>query len=211
MAPQPRSEPIPEPKPAEAPAKVDTREPPRPAAAASTLPNIPGGKIYVVVEGDNLSSVAKKAYGPEEGNRRVNIERIIQANQATMKSPDNIAIGQKLIIPPLPKPAATAALPPRPVPNANRPADVLPKTLFERPKTLSEKVESLGRRASADMPAPTPEGRWYTVQDGDNLWKIAAGQLGGGSRWDEIHKLNAEILTSQDSLQVGMRLRLPPK
>ena len=54
------------------------------------------------------------------------------------------------------------------------------------PQKLFEKVEALGRRAPATTPAPMPEGRWYMVQDGDNLWKIAASQLGSGTRWDEI-------------------------
>ncbi len=201
-APQPRSELPSESKPAELLTKVtDVLEPAKPATVASKPVTIPGSKTYVVVAGDNLPAIAKRFYGPEEGNRLVNIDRIYQANLTVLKSPAEVKVGQKLVIPPLPKPAATTTT----APNPNKPADMLPKTLFE-------KVESLGKRAPAAVPPPTPEDRWYTVQDGDSLWKIAAGQLGAGSRWDEIHKLNAEILTaSQDSLKVGMRLRLPAK
>jgi nucleoid-associated protein YgaU len=154
------------------------------------------------VDGDNLASISKKVYGLEEGNRVVNVQRIYHANEAVLKSAHQLSIGQKLIIPPLPKAAAA------PAPKVDRPVDVLPKTLFEEPKTLKEKVASLGRPA---VPAAVPEGRWYTVQNGDNLWKIAASQLGSGTRCDEIAKLNAEILKSRDSLDVGMKLRLPPK
>jgi nucleoid-associated protein YgaU len=202
-APQARSEPPSESKPAELLTKVtDVMEPSKPAPVAPKPVTIPGSKPYIVVAGDNLPAIAKKMYGPEEGNRLVNIDRIFQANLTVLKSPAEVKVGQKLMIPPLPKPTATTTT--APAPNPNKPADMLPKTLFE-------KVESLGKRAPAAVPPPTPEGRWYTVQDGDKLWKIAAGQLGAGSRWDEIYKLNSEILTDQNSLQVGMRLRLPAK
>ena len=211
VAPQPRPEPSSELKSAEMVTKVtDIVEPAKPAPVAPKPVIIPGSRSYVVVAGDNLPAIAKKVYGPEEGNRLANIDRVYQANLTVLKSPAEVYVGQKLVIPPplppLPRPATTTAArtTTAPVPNPNKPADMLPKTLFE-------KVESLGKRAAAAVPPPTPEGRWYTVQDGDNLWKIAAGQLGAGSRWDEIHKLNTEILTSQDSLKVGIRLRLPAK
>jgi nucleoid-associated protein YgaU len=47
------------------------------------------------------------------------------------------------------------------------------------------------------------------VKDGDNLWKIAADQLGNGSRYKEIIKLNPGIVSHEDNLDVGTRLRLP--
>ncbi|MCX5646544.1 MAG: LysM peptidoglycan-binding domain-containing protein [Phycisphaerae bacterium] len=200
VAPQPRSEPAFTPKPLEALTKVETREVPKSANVADRLANVPSGRIYTAVDGDNLSTIAKKVYGLEEGNRMVNIKRIIQANQAVLPSPNAVRVGQKLIIPPLPKAIASPAS----APSASRPTDVLPQTLFE-------KVESLGRRAPAASPASAPEGRWYTVQSGDSLWKIAASQLGSGTRCDEIAKLNAETLNSSDTLDVGMKLRLPPK
>jgi len=214
--PRPAPEPVPAPQPAAPPARVaDTPPQPRPAPAANPQPDSAGGKFYVVVSGDTLPAIAKKMYGLEEGNRFANIERIYQANQTILKSPDMVIVGQKLVIPPplppLPKEPVATGAPAKAATRAPRPADVLPKTLFEEPKTLSEKVGSLGRRAAAVLPPPTPAGRWYTVQEGDNLWKIAASQLGGGTRWDEIHKLNADILPSQDSLKLGMRLRLPAK
>jgi nucleoid-associated protein YgaU len=210
---QPQVEPPSEPKPAELLTKVtDVREPAKPAPVASKPVTIPGSKSYVVVAGDNLPAIAKKMYGPEEGNRLANIDRIYQANLTVLTSPAEVKIGQKLVIPPplppLSKSATTlttaAKTTATPAPNPNKPSDMLPQAIFEKVKVLAE-------RAPAAVPPPTPEGRWYTVQEGDNLWKIAAGQLGAGSRWDEIHKLNAEILTSQDALKVGMRLRLPAK
>jgi len=49
------------------------------------------------------------------------------------------------------------------------------------------------------------------VQEGDSLWRIAAEQLGEGSRYIEIAELNAGILDDEDSLVVGTRLRIPAR
>jgi nucleoid-associated protein YgaU len=209
MAPQPRSEPLPGSKPAEMLNQVtDILEPAKSAPAAPKPLIVPVNKTktYVVVAGDNLPAIAKKFYGPEEGNRFANIDRIFRANLTVLKSAAEVKTGQTLIIPPplppLPKPATAPTT--APAPNPNKPSDMLPQKLFE-------KVQSLGKPAPAPVPPATPEGRWYTVQDGDKLWTIAAKQLGAGSRWDEIYKLNSEMLTDENSLQVGMRLRLPAK
>ena len=157
-----------------------------------------------MVDGDNLASIAKKVYGPDEGNRMVNIERIFQANQGMLQSPDEVQVGQKLIIPPLPAlPTTTKA------PSRRRSTRTSRRTSCRRSSSRKWRPWADGPRRPT--PAPAPEGRWYTVQDGDNLWKIAASQLGSGTRCDEIAKLNAEILNSSETLDVGMKLRLPPK
>jgi nucleoid-associated protein YgaU len=166
---------------------ADSREPAKPGAG----PARGAPKVYVVADGETLAAVAKKVYGPEEGNRIVNVQRIFEANKDILKSIDEVRSGQKLVIPP-------------PAPPLAKPADVLPKTLFE-------KVDSLRKPTPANTPPKAPEGRWYVVQDGDNLWKIAASQLGHGARYEEIAKLNADILKNSDCLDVGMRLRLPAK
>ncbi len=166
---------------------AETRGTPKPAGA-------PAERTYVVADGENLASVAKKVYGPEEGNRIVNIQRIFEANKDILKSIDEVRSGQKLVIPPLPQASV----------KKDTPADVLPKTLFE-------KVDSIRKQAQANLPPKAPEVRWYVVQDGDNLWKIATNQLGSGPRWEEIAKLNADILQSSEKLDVGMKIRLPAK
>lgn len=149
-------------------------------------------KTYVVADGDSLASVAKKVYGLEQGNRMVNVQRIYEANRSVLSSPDEIHIGQKLIIPTPARPAAAK----------KDAANVLPKTLFD-------KVQSIGKKHLDSMDRRETPGRHYVVQDGDNLWKIAVAQLGSGARYEEIAKLNADLLKDKDMLAIGTRLRLP--
>ncbi len=173
-----------------------------PATPTSTPAQKPAGgapaKTYVVQAGDVLATVAKKAYGPEEGNRLVNINRIFEANRTTLKTPDEIFAGQTLVIPPLP-----AAKP-----------DVGKADDGKLSAALFEKVEQIGKKNVAEVKQTSskPEGPLYVVQDGDSLWKIATGQLGNGARWEEIIKLNADTLKSKDAvLVIGMKLRMPAK
>jgi nucleoid-associated protein YgaU len=57
--------------------------------------------IYVVREGDDLSRIALKVYGREQGKRWVNVERIYKANRKILPSADMVREGQRLKIPPL--------------------------------------------------------------------------------------------------------------
>ena len=53
------------------------------------------GQTYEVKSGDNLSKISKQFYGdPNE------YMRIFYANRETLKDPDQIPVGQKLVIPP---------------------------------------------------------------------------------------------------------------
>jgi len=157
--------------------------------AGSTRP-----KTYTVTDGDNLAVIAKKFYGDEEGNRIQNITRIFEANRKQLKSPDEIHIGQKLVIPPLPSAGDSKKI-----------DGVFPRQDFKE-------VDSIVRRHISTTPTKTvktKQSRIYIVQEDDNLWRIAAEQLGAGNRYTEISKLNADILEDEDTLKVGMRLRLP--
>ena len=86
-------------------------------------------KVHIVRQGENLADIAKEYYGPKEGNRRVNIKRIFEANRKSLDSPDMIYPGQELIIPPL---WASAS-------DKNGIDGIFPDSMFE-------KVESIGRR-----------------------------------------------------------------
>jgi nucleoid-associated protein YgaU len=185
----------------EQPSATETAKMVKPAASA------PAGtaKTYVIVDGDTLASIAKKVYGIEEGNRIINNQRIFEANRNLLKSPDAIVVGQELVIPPPAKPVE------------KKPDTVLPKTLFEKVEAIGkrrvpapDKTEPQNQVALKKEPAkPATAERWYVVQDGDNLWRIATTQLGSGARHEEIAKLNAGILKDGVKLNIGMRLRLP--
>jgi len=76
------------------------------------------------------------------------------------------------------------------------------------PSSMFEKVESIGRR---HISADSQQANQYIVREGDSLWSIAGEQLGNGSRYKEISKLNADVLKDENDLTVGMRLSLPDR
>jgi nucleoid-associated protein YgaU len=151
-------------------------------------------KIYSVVDGDNLASIAKKFYGPEEGNKQANIMKIFEANRKILESPDDIYVGQKLVIPPL---SASGA-------SKDKSKGIFSSDIFQ-------KVVSIGREHLTSKGRQEAQGKTYTVKDGDSLWRIAAEQLGDGSRYKEIVKLNASTLEDEDTVNVGMSLKLPAR
>jgi nucleoid-associated protein YgaU len=152
-------------------------------------------KVYVVGEGDSLSDIAKKFYGELEGNRLINVTRIFEANKKLLNSPDEIVVGQKLVIPSL-----------------NISANELDSTFSD---SLFEKVNSIGQKhlTTSDSTGVSKaiQGEYYIVKDGDSLWRIAEKKLGNGGRYTEISGLNADVLEDEDDIVVGMRLRLPAR
>jgi nucleoid-associated protein YgaU len=70
-------------------------------------------------------------------------------------------------------------------------------------------------RVSHDQIAQAPQatdatGGQYTVQSGDSLWDIARHQLGDGSRWGEIYRVNADVIgQNPDIIHPGLQLRMP--
>jgi len=151
-------------------------------------------KSYVVTEDDYLGlvSVAKKLYGAEQGNKKINIDRIFEANRSILKSPDEIYVGQKLTIPP---PATMET-------ETKEAESSLVDSIFET-------VKSIGRKNLSDSSEKVKQTVPYIVREGDNLWRIAEEQLGNGNRYKEISELNSNILKDENNLTVGMLLRLP--
>jgi nucleoid-associated protein YgaU len=161
--------------------KVQFKKPPPVKPAPS--------RTYVVGEGDNLAVIAQKFYGPEEGNRKVNVDRIFKANLGLLESPDEVFVGQKLTIPSL----------------SGSIADEGGGGVFSG--GLFEKVKSIGQRRSQSPRSSA--NKQYVVKEGDSLWKIANKLLGDGARYKDISRLNANILNDEDNLVVGMRLMIP--
>jgi len=156
------------------------------ASSKSALPT-----VYVVAEGDSLAVIAEKFYGSEEGNRRINVARIFESNRKILKSPDEIYAGQRIIVPPL---------------SVSGQAEVEVGVVLAG--GVLEEVESVGKRHLEESHLAGRSG-WYVVREGDSLWRIAAEQLGSGSRYSEIAELNADILYDENALCLGMRLRMP--
>ena len=144
---------------------------------------------YVVREGDNLSKIAVKFYGKDQGNRLVNIDEIFKANRDKLSSIDEIWVGQELIIPAMKNAAPEAA------PQYVRPAD-----------NSSENSRNNSRQSGSKT-----KNNIYVVEEGDSLWKIAQQKLGDGARFEEIEELNESILRNRDNLWVGLRLKIPGK
>jgi len=161
----------------------------KPAAAAkpnkTALP-----KFYIVKRTDTLASIAKKFYGPREGNKTANIDRIFKANSAKLNDPDEIYEGQNLIIPPLRPSSYTTSS------GGNTTSAAIPVKDPSNHYTSSQSVKQNNR---------------YIVRQGDSLWRIAAERLGDASRYTEIAGLNREILGDENNLIVGMRLKLPAR
>ncbi|MCE5185293.1 MAG: LysM peptidoglycan-binding domain-containing protein [Planctomycetaceae bacterium] len=144
-------------------------------------------RIHVVQAGDNLTSIAQKYYGKQEGARQLVIEKLYQANSKVLASPAKLRVGDKLTVPQLNELLGTA-----PAPNAsksllNKFSGLLEPTPKEDAKQISE----------------------YVVKQGDSLWGIAERTLGEGKRYKEILQANRDKIKSADDVTAGMRLKIP--
>lgn len=154
-------------------------------------------KYYVVQKYDVLGKISRKVYGEEIGKKQATVDLIFQANSGILDSPDDIKVGQKLIIPSLDqeqepvsrKDSATAK-------KTSGPIDKLTKAV--------KNVFSKNRKSS-------PLHVTYVVKDADSLWQIASRRLGNGSRWREIQKINKSILNGSKVVAPGMKLKMPQK
>jgi nucleoid-associated protein YgaU len=184
------------------PAIVKTAPETKPSPTKQTLPN-----THIVQSGDTLGAIAKKFYGPEQGNKLSNVEAIFEANRKSLSSMDELAVGQKLIIPPL----ASAS--------SSTPANTLTGSNFVKVDSVGQRhiTAKIEKPAAASKPAQATKAdntkpvRVYVVKEDDSLWQIASEQLGDGNRYKEIVKLNSDILSSEDDIQVDMKLKLPAK
>jgi nucleoid-associated protein YgaU len=137
--------------------------------------------------------VARKFYGPEQGNKKINIDRIFEANKNLLKSPDEIFVGQKLTIPPLVNLEA----------KTKETGSTFADSILEKVKSIGKNLSNHSEKEEQTVP--------YIVQENDNLWRIAIKQLGNGSRYKEISRLNANIIKNENDLTVGMLLRMPAR
>lgn len=60
-----------------------------------------------------------------------------------------------------------------------------------------------------ETPEPESTAGRYTVEEGDTLTRISLKQYGTMSRWHDIFEANRDILDNENSLRIGMVLRIP--
>ncbi|MCK5564949.1 MAG: LysM peptidoglycan-binding domain-containing protein [Planctomycetes bacterium] len=148
---------------------------------------------YLVRDGDNLGSIAKRVYGHEQGNKHVAVTSIYHANRSLLSSPDDLQVGQQLIIPVISLSSRTRT--------AQNPTDQT---------TMAEKMRSFAdKNFKAIKTAVTGTKEVYIVQPGDSLWTIAEKTLADGSRYNEILRANSGIIDDEESISIGMKLKIP--
>ncbi len=135
---------------------------------------------YQAQPGDSVSKMAMQFMG---GNTRTNRDLIIKANPALQKDPNRVIVGQTYLIP---TPGAASRV------SGSELASIAPPPTAPPNTSVASATEY-----------------WYTVEDGDSLWKIASEQLGKPSAIAAIKELNKDTLRGGDTVYVGMKLKLP--
>ncbi|MFZ9023286.1 MAG: LysM peptidoglycan-binding domain-containing protein [Anaerohalosphaeraceae bacterium] len=161
-------------------------------AVVQEVAAVPKRQTHVVKSGEILPVIAKHYYGSEEGNRRIVIQKLYEANTSVLKSPDHVRVGQKLKIPPLNELLRTDQV--VSAPSATK--GVLQKISEVFVPVEKEDIGSISE---------------YTVRKGDNLWSIAEENLGDGNRYKEIAQLNKGRIRNANNVAVGTRLVIPPQ
>jgi len=91
---------------------------------------------------------------------------------------------------------------------------VLSQALQEQPPAaVEEETATTFPAAQTSVPVQTtlPTGvKEYTIKDGDSFWKIAASELGNGTRYKDIIAANPGM-NENTTLAVGTKIKLPAK
>jgi len=71
-------------------------------------------------------------------------------------------------------------------------------------------LAATGTTATAPQrPQAAASFRSYTVESGDTLTRISIKMYGTGTRWTDIFNANRDVLPNENSLKIGMQLRIP--
>ncbi len=142
-------------------------------------------KKHKIAEGDTLLAIADLYYGDSRM-----VAAILRANPR-IKDPRALRIGDEITLEaPTPKPSTDT---PTPI-SQNR---------------LAETAKAAEQSKPAEVASPSPE-RTYRVREGDSFYSIAQAQLGSGGRWEELFRLNRDLVKGDvKRLRPGMVLRLP--
>ncbi len=82
---------------------------------------------------------------------------------------------------------------------------------WEKAILLAGNVEGVASVDSTHLhfPAPEPEPRFYTIQSGDSLSKIAKEVYGDASKWQTLFEANREVIENPDLIYPGQQIRIP--
>lgn len=88
---------------------------------------------------------------------------------------------------------------------------VAPSIVTEAPAPSATPAVAVDPGPHAPAPETETPSRFYVIQKGDTLWKIAAQTLGGGARYTEIFDANREVIVDADKIYPGQKIRIPGK
>ena len=89
------------------------------------------------------------------------------------------------------------------------PTPALPAPTVARPALAAPSISPVV--SPSPSPSPAAAGQTYVVGTGDTLSSVADRFYGDATLWRTIFEANRDILTGPDALQVGMRIRIPPR
>lgn len=148
-------------------------------------------KTYRIQEKDSLYSIAKSQYGDASL-----WPQLAAFNEGRVGKDGTVRVG------------ATIRIPPKDVLTGRT---ELPRIEAGRPEPVQTAKADPKAQAKVPPPAPTAAAKTYTVVKGDTLSRIAARQLGSGSRMNEIIAVNKGLIDDPDDIRVGMVLKLPAR
>jgi nucleoid-associated protein YgaU len=203
----------------DAPGGIRSDPPPVTPPIGLVPPTVPATpkRTYAVQAGDTLIKIAKKYYGVDNATQ---YKLILQANRESLKNETSLTVGQSLVIPDLPAPAAVAAggepgvrtMTPEEL-RRHLGVDPAPPPL---PRTLDGIAGGSGRSPSARTPTSGPAtaevaGKTYVVRPGDSLAKIARLTMRDDSpaAIQKIMSANKDRISNPRTLQVGLKLEIP--
>ncbi len=70
-------------------------------------------------------------------------------------------------------------------------------------------VEKVDDMMTVQVSEPEPEFKYYTIEKGDSLSKIAKDHYGDYKKWTELFEANKEVIKDPDLIYPGQMIRLP--
>lgn len=136
-------------------------------------------RYHVVAKGEVLTDISQHYYGTTRYWKK-----LVEANENL--DPNRMSIGARIRIP-------------------------YEDEITERavPVTVEQTTPAPEASGSSNVALSASDARSYTVQKGDNLWKIAEREYGSGAHWKKIRDANLALLRGSDAVKPGMTLKIP--